>query len=102
MDDAAEFDGYSVDVTRTIPVSGKFNKEQAEIYRLVWAGQRAGIESALPGKTNADITAAASKVMAEGLVKLGLMTDVSSKQHFFICSNPGKSYALSLNVADPS
>jgi Xaa-Pro aminopeptidase len=80
MDDAAEFDGYSVDVTRTIPVSGKYSKEQAEIYRLVWEGQRAGIEAALPGKTNADITAAADKVMAEGLVKLGLMTDVNSKQ----------------------
>ena len=40
MDDAAEFGGYSVDVTRTIPVSGKYNKEQAEIYRLVWEGQR--------------------------------------------------------------
>ena len=44
MDDAAEFDGYSVDVTRTIPVSGKFTKEQAEIYRLVWEAQQAAFE----------------------------------------------------------
>jgi len=81
IDDAAEFDGYSVDVTRTIPVSGKYSKEQAEIYRLVWEGQRAGIEAALPGKTNADITVAAGKVMAVGLVKLGLMTDVNPVKH---------------------
>ena len=35
MDDAAEYAGYSADVTRTIPVSGKYTKEQAEIYQLV-------------------------------------------------------------------
>ena len=101
MDDAAEFDGYSVDVTRTIPVSGKYNKEQAEIYRLVWEGQQAGIQSALPGKTNADITAAASKVMAEGLVKLGLMTDGSSKPQLAIWFNHGISHGIGLNVHDP-
>jgi len=101
MDDAAEFDGYSVDVTRTIPVSGKYSKEQAEIYRLVWEGQRAGIEAALPGKTNADITAAADKVMAEGLVKLGLMTDVNSKQQLRVWFNHGISHGIGLNVHDP-
>jgi Xaa-Pro aminopeptidase len=101
MDDAAEFDGYSVDVTRTIPVSGKYSKEQAEIYRLVWEGQQAGIQSALPGKTNADITGAADKVMAEGLVKLGLMTDVNSKQQLGVWFNHGISHGIGLNVHDP-
>ena len=101
MDDAAEYAGYSVDVTRTIPVSGKYNKEQAEIYRLVWAGQQAGIQAALPGKTNADITAAADKVMAEGLVKLGLMTDVNSRQQLAIWFNHGISHGIGLNVHDP-
>src|SRR5205807_5938453 len=46
MDDAAEFDQYSVDVTRTIPVSGRFSKEQADIYRLVYDAQMAGISKA--------------------------------------------------------
>jgi len=101
MDDAAEFDGYSVDVTRTIPVSGKYSKEQAEIYRLVWEGQQAGIAAALPGKTNADITAAADKVMAEGLVKLGLMTDVNNKQQLGVWFNHGISHGIGLNVHDP-
>jgi Xaa-Pro aminopeptidase len=101
MDDAAEFDGYSVDVTRTIPVNGKYSKEQAEIYRLVWEGQQAGIQSALPGKTNADITAAADKVMAEGLVKLGLMIDANSKQQLGIWFNHGISHGIGLNVHDP-
>jgi Xaa-Pro aminopeptidase len=101
VDDAAEFDGYSVDVTRTIPVSGKYSKEQAEIYRLVWEGQRAGTQSALPGKTDADITAAADKVMAEGLLKLGLMTDVNSKEQLGVWFNHGISHGIGLNVHDP-
>jgi Xaa-Pro aminopeptidase len=101
VDDAAEFDGYSVDVTRTIPVSGKYSKEQAEIYRLVWEGQRAGIQSALPGKTDADITAAADKVMAEGLLKLGLLTDVNSKEQLGVWFNHGISHGIGLNVHDP-
>jgi len=101
LDDAAEFDGYSVDVTRTIPVSGKYSKEQAEIYRLVWEGQRAGINAALPGKTEADITAAADKVMAKGLKNLGLMTDVNSKEQLAVWFNHGISHGIGLNVHDP-
>ena len=101
MDDAAEFDGYSVDVTRTIPVSGKFSKEQADIYRLVYEGQQAAIGVSLPGKTGADLTAAASKLMAEGLVKLGLMTDASNKQQLAVWFNHGISHGIGLNVHDP-
>src|SRR5438046_7725587 len=41
MDAAAEFDQYSADVTRTIPVSGKFSNPQADIYRLVYDAQMA-------------------------------------------------------------
>ena len=101
MDDAAEFDGYSADVTRTIPVSGKYSEQQAEIYRLVWEGQQAGIKAALSGKTNADLQAAASKVMAEGLVKLGLMTDANNRQQLAIWFNHGISHGIGLNVHDP-
>jgi len=43
MDDAAEFDGYRRRrARRTIPVSGKYSKDQAEIYRLVWGGPAGG------------------------------------------------------------
>jgi len=101
MDDAAEFDGYSVDVTRTIPVSGKYTREQAEIYKLVWEGQRAGIEAALPGKTNADLTAAADKAMAKGLVKLRLMTDADNRRQLGVWFNHGISHGIGLNVHDP-
>jgi Xaa-Pro aminopeptidase len=104
MDDAAEFDGYSADVTRTIPVNGKFTKEQADIYRLVWAAQQAGFSKALPGHTeggNKDsITSAANEVFRQGLFKLGLITDVNSDQQVRIWFNHGIGHGIGLNVHD--
>src|SRR5581483_11241842 len=101
MDDAAEYNGYSVDVTRTIPVSGKYSKIQADIYRLVWEAQRAGIDAARPGKTNADITNAANKVFKAGLLKLGLITDASDDRQLRVWFNHGISHGIGLNVHDP-
>jgi Xaa-Pro aminopeptidase len=49
MDCGAEFDHYTADVTRTVPVSGKFTKEQADIYRLVYAAQMEAIKLIRPG-----------------------------------------------------
>jgi Xaa-Pro aminopeptidase len=101
MDDAAEYQGYSVDVTRTIPVNGKYSRPQAGIYRLVWEAQRAGIAAARPGRTNADITGAANKVFREGLYKLGLITDPASDRQVRIWFNHGISHGIGLNVHDP-
>ena len=105
MDDAAEFDGYSADITRTIPVNGKYTSEQAEIYRLVWAAQQAGIANAKPGHRSAGLTpdsinGAAVKVFKEGLLKLHLITDVSGDQ-YRIWFNHGISHGVGLNVHDP-
>jgi Xaa-Pro aminopeptidase len=107
MDDAAEFDGYSADVTRTIPVSGKFNKEQAEIYRLVWEGQQAGLAQALPGHTEGGnkpdtINGAVTEVFKKGLYKLGLITDPNSDQQVRIWFNHGVGHGIGLNVHDLS
>jgi Xaa-Pro aminopeptidase len=105
MDDAAEFDGYSVDVTRTIPVSGKYTKEQAEIYRLVWEAQQAGFKMALPGHTPSggptSVQGAANEVFKQGLFKMGLITDVTSDQQLRIWFNHGISHGIGLNVHDP-
>lgn len=105
MDDAAEFDGYSADVTRTIPVDGTFSKEQAEIYRLVWEAQQAGIANAKPGHrpggTAPDsMNGAAVEVFKRRLLKLGLITDAASEQ-YRIWFNHGISHGIGLNVHDP-
>jgi Xaa-Pro aminopeptidase len=107
MDDAAEFDGYSADVTRTIPVSGKFNKDQAEIYRLVWEAQQAGFAQALPGHTEGGnkpdtINGAVTEVFKKGLYKMGLITDPNSDQQVRIWFNHGVGHGIGLNVHDLS
>jgi Xaa-Pro aminopeptidase len=105
MDDAAEFDQYSVDVTRTIPVNGKFTREQADIYRLVWEAQQAGFRMALPGHAASggkeSIQGAANEVFKQGLFKLGLITDANSEQQMKIWFPHGISHGIGLNVHDP-
>lgn len=105
MDDAAEFDQYSVDVTRTIPVNGKFTKEQSDIYRLVWDAQQAGFAMAKPGHAMSgapdSIGGAAGEVFKQGLFKLGLITDPKSDAQMKIWFNHGIGHGIGLNVHDP-
>ena len=73
MDLGAEYHGYTADVTRTIPVNGKFTKEQKQIYDLVYKAQEAAMAIAKPGvpfKALYDTTLA---VVNEGLLKLGIL-----------------------------
>jgi Xaa-Pro aminopeptidase len=65
MDMGAEFGYYTADVTRTIPVSGKFTARQKAIYELVLATQQAAIDAVKPGTTLRELNAVARKYMAE-------------------------------------
>jgi Xaa-Pro aminopeptidase len=51
MDVAGECDNYASDITRTLPVSGKFTARQREIYEIVLGAQRAAIAAVKPGMT---------------------------------------------------
>ncbi|MEZ4412937.1 MAG: aminopeptidase P N-terminal domain-containing protein [Gemmatimonadales bacterium] len=51
MDMGAEYGFYAADITRTIPVTGKFSPRQLEIYNLVLATQQAALDSVKPGMT---------------------------------------------------
>jgi Xaa-Pro aminopeptidase len=64
---------YTADVTRTLPVSGTFTPAQREIYTLVWEAQRAAFDACRPGADFLDPNAAAMRVMAWGLQKLGIL-----------------------------
>jgi Xaa-Pro aminopeptidase len=63
MDVGAEYEGYSADVTRTIPVSGKFTKEQREVYSVVLAAQREVIKIIRPGVLWSEVEAKAREVL---------------------------------------
>ncbi len=51
MDVGGEYGYYSADVTRTVPIDGKFTPRQRQIYDLVLATQQVGIDSVRPGMT---------------------------------------------------
>lgn len=65
MDVGAEVHGYTADVTRTVPTSGRFSERQREIYELVLAAQAAGIRATKPGATMGDVDRAARKVIRD-------------------------------------
>jgi Xaa-Pro aminopeptidase len=104
IDAGCEFKGYAGDITRTFPVSGKFSKEQREIYDIVLAAEYKALEILGPGSSIQAATEAAARVMIAGLVKLGILSgDVdtlySEKAHrpFFM---HGLSHWLGMDVHD--
>ncbi len=78
IDVGAEYDHITADVTRTFPVNGKFSKEQAEIYRIVYDAQESAAAAMKPGAIVSEPNLAARKTVEEGLVKLGLITAVGA------------------------
>jgi Xaa-Pro aminopeptidase len=99
MDCAAEYDHYTADITRTIPVTGKFTKEQADLYRIVYDAQIESIKLAKAGGTKAAVHNKAADVIKAGLLKLGLITsqDNSEYRTWFM---HGTSHWLGMNVHD--
>lgn len=100
MDVGAEYKHYSADVTRTFPVSGKFSKEQAEIYQIVYDAQEAAARVSKPGATLSDVNRAATEVIKDGLLKLGLITDKGSDWQYRMWFMHGTSHWLGMNVHD--
>jgi Xaa-Pro aminopeptidase len=101
MDAGAEYDHYSADVTRTFPVSGKFTPAQAEVYNVVLAAQEAAFRAIKPGAELSDVHNAATEVIKDGLLRLGLITEKNSLQ-FRTWFMHGTSHWLGMNVHDVS
>jgi len=99
IDAAAEYDHYTADITRSFPVSGKFTKEQAEIYQIVFDAQEAVAKATKPGVTFGQLSQIANDTINEGLFKLGLVTDKKSRQsrYWFI---HGLGHWIGMNVHD--
>lgn len=99
MDLGAEYHGYTADVTRTIPVDGKFSKEEKAIYDLVYKAQEAAINAAKPGvNIFRDLDAAiARKIINEGLAELGIL-DSAGQRHLYYPHGLG--HHIGLDVHD--
>ena len=95
---------YASDITRTVPVGGKFSQRQKEIYAIVLNAQEKAIEAVRPGVEFRDIHLLACRALASGLKDLGLMKGdieqaVQAGAHtlFFQC---GLGHMLGLDVHD--
>lgn len=100
MDVGASYRGYTADITRTVPVSGRFTKEQRTLYDLVLKAQEAGVAAVRAGASFGAPGEAASRVLAQGLARLGLIRgpeDWAGLRRFF---PHGTSHYLGIQVHD--
>jgi Xaa-Pro aminopeptidase len=74
LDVAAQYANYNADLTRTIPVNGRFTRRQRQIYQAVLHVLRGASKAALPGKLPKQWQKDAEALMEEQLLSLGLLT----------------------------
>lgn len=78
MDVAAEYQGYSADETRTLPVSGTFTRDQRIIYQTVRDAQAAGERQVKPGVPLSQMVDSIAAVIATGLARVGLIDSANA------------------------
>ena len=106
MDVAAEYGNYSSDMTRTIPVSGRFSKRQKEVYQAVLRVGNEATKMLIPGVLWKEYHIEVGKIMTSELLGLGLLNKVTVdnqdpknpayKKYFM----HGTSHHLGLNTHD--
>jgi len=95
---------YASDITRTVPVGGKFNQRQKDIYEIVLEANQKTIAATKPGITNKELHLMAAKIIATGLKNLGLMSgnvdDAVAKGAHAMFFPHGLGHMLGLDVHD--
>jgi len=81
IDTGSNYGNYNSDMTRTIPVSGRFSKRQREVYDAVLRVMRASIQGAVVGKQHRDWHHESQVMMNEELLRLGLLTQAEIDEH---------------------
>jgi Xaa-Pro aminopeptidase len=106
LDVAAGLGNYMSDLTRTIPVSGKFTKRQKQVYNAVLRVFHAQVAALVPGKTTKDLRTECEERIANECVDLGLLKlsdikkqkpDAPAVKKFFM---HGVSHSIGLDVHD--
>ncbi|KES06078.1 Xaa-Pro aminopeptidase [Streptomyces toyocaensis] len=96
---------YTADVTRTLPVDGRFTPIQRKVYEAVHAAQEAGIAAVKPGAAYRDFHDAAQRVLTEHLAAWGLFRDRSAEEAYRLglqrrWTLAGTGHMLGLDVHD--
>lgn len=73
FDLGAEYDYYCSDISRTIPINGKFTDRQKQIYQIVLNAMKEVEKNTKPGLTLADLNNIAKKALAKGCMEIGLI-----------------------------
>ena len=97
LDMGAEYHGYAADITRTLPVNGKFSELQSKIYQLVLDAQKAAIAKCIPGNKFSDPDKAARNILSQGLLKMQIIKTADELDQYF---PHGTSHFLGLDVHD--
>jgi len=97
LDLGARVKGYNADITRTYPVSGKFTERQKAFYNIVLKANQAVAAEARPGVTLKELNDICKKVLAEGLMELGLIEKEEEVGKYYMHS---VSHHLGIDVHD--
>jgi Xaa-Pro aminopeptidase len=106
LDVGAEYANYNADLTRSIPVNGKFTKRQRDVYNAVLRVQREACKMLTPGNVIPEYQLEISKVMESELLGLGLIskTDIKNQHPEYPAYKKyfmhGVSHHLGLDVHD--
>ena len=97
MDCGAEYGYYAADITRTVPVNGRFSRAQRELYQVVLDAQNAAMKAVRPGLVKSTLDTIMNDVLAHGLLKLRLIKNAGDLR---IYTRHGYSHWLGLDVHD--
>ncbi len=97
LDIGAEYNRYTADITRTIPISGTFTPRQRDIYEIVLKANEEAIKLVGPDVNMAVINARVNEILAEGLIRVGLIKDKSGLRQYY---THGLSHSIGLDVHD--
>ena len=100
FDVGAWWEGYTSDISRAIPVSGRFTKEQKEIYQVVLNSQKASIKRMLPGVSFSEVRQVGQDTLIDGLVELGLVLDKESSWQRSMYFAHGYQHHIGLAIHD--
>ena len=104
IDAGCEFHNYASDITRTIPINGRYSPEQKAIYEIVLDAQNRAIDSAMVGSNFNTPHEIATEVLAQGLLDLGLLQgsldEVLEEESFKRFTLHRTSHWLGLDVHD--